>query len=407
MLDSFSQRDAHRRVEELMLNRPTEEDLLRSNSDRKWKKILGFDDGSFVKPRVYSDLPEVVTKPVLATKRSHSSLSQHIASYRRKGGDVSPSVYSDLPEVVTGQFLASKPSYSSLPQDTTSYWQNIGDISPSAYSDLPEVVTEPILASMSSYPRLPRDITFYRKNGDDFALSPSPPAPSPNDVKPLPSPPHLLYISVGSDPSPFEFDHRPDILLHTGPSKSSPVLSYVEYQAGSEKADITICPCGSTVTPTYRTISLPNSPTISTDSSNSNVPRLRTEQLSPTGGMFTAERFSFSHTLPNSFVRERFEWRYSTGPFIRTSSGTKESGGMKLVRISTGATVAVYAGLGASSKHMTGKSKVLGMFRFLNAAGMTNLGEEFDFLAVMSILSVVEKSRRNLVAQKAAFGIRN
>ena len=37
---------------------------------------------------------------------------------------------------------------------------------------------------------------------------------------------------------------------------------------------------------------------------------------------------------------------------------------------------------------------------------MVNLGEEFEILAVMSILAVVEKSRRALVVQKAAFGIR-
>ncbi|KAG9237865.1 hypothetical protein BJ875DRAFT_452635 [Amylocarpus encephaloides] len=304
----------------------TEGNMHRSNSDRKWKQVLGFDDGAFSGPPAYSDLPEVVTEPVMMT-------------------------------------------------------------------------------TIPSYPRLPRDITFYRKKGD-VVLSPSPPAPSPNDIKPLPSPPHLFYISIEDDASPFEIDQKPDILLHTGPSKSSPVLSYVEFQPASMKADITICPCGTNTNSTYRTISFPSSPKKSPDSSN--LPKPRIERLSPTGGMFSAEKFSFSHTLPRSFVRERFEWRYSSGPFTRTSEGAKESGGLKLVRVSTGDTVAVYAGLGGTAKHVGSRSKrVLGMFRFLSGGGLVNLGEEFEVLAVMSILSVVEKSRRALVVQKAAFGIRS
>lgn len=75
------------------------------------------------------------------------------------------------------------------------------------------------------------------------------------------------------------------------------------------------------------------------------------------------------------------------------------------MRASTGDTVAVYAGLGTSPKHSS-RTKVLGMFRFLSGAGLLNLGEEFEFLALMSILAIVEKSRRELAAQKAAFGFR-
>ncbi|KAH8687657.1 hypothetical protein BGZ60DRAFT_12907 [Tricladium varicosporioides] len=337
--------------------------MLRSNSSSKWKQVLGFDDGS------------------IKEKTPAKSIRQRPKSIFERPK------YSDMPEVVPDTAPEAVPVRA--PQLTLN--------------------TDTVLAVIPSYPRLPRDITFYRKKGD-VLLSPSPPAPSPNDLKPLPSPPHLFYISIQEDDSPFEFNPQPDVLLHTGPAKDSPILSYVEFQSASMKADITLCPCTSSTSQSpqdYRSANFQFSPSpdVWADSSNSNIPKPRTERLSPTGGMFSAEKFSFSHTLPRSFVRERFEWRYSSGPFIRTSNGTKESGGLKLVRVTTGETVAVYAGLGGSSRPTSSK-RVLGMFRFLSGEGLVNLGEEFEFLAVMSILAVVEKSRRALVVQKAAFGIK-
>lgn len=78
------------------------------------------------------------------------------------------------------------------------------------------------------------------------------------------------------------------------------------------------------------------------------------------------------------------------------------------MRISTGDTIAVYAGLRGQAKAYSNNSKrVLGMFRFLNGKGMGNLGEEFEVLAVMSILAIVERSRRGLAMQRRDFGIRS
>lgn len=73
------------------------------------------------------------------------------------------------------------------------------------------------------------------------------------------------------------------------------------------------------------------------------------------------------------------------------------------MRISTGKTVAVYAGVG---KHTT---KVLGMFKFLSGAGKVDFGVEFEYLAVMSILAIVEKSGRSMAtaAQKTTVGESN
>ncbi|CAG8961305.1 hypothetical protein HYFRA_00013766 [Hymenoscyphus fraxineus] len=276
---------------------------------------------------------------------------------------------------------------------------------PAQYSDMPEVVTEPVMATISSYPRLPRDITFYKRK-DDIVLSPSPPAPSPNDIKPLPSPPHLFYISLQDESSPYGYTRQPEILLHNGPSKSSPVLSYVEFQDSSMKSNITMSPCDTNSSSTYRTISFPSSPS-SSNSSSSNLPKPRIERLSPTGGMFSTEKYTFSYTNPRSFVRERFEWRYSSGPFIRTSEGRKESGGLKLIRMRNGETIAVYAGLAGTMKTYGNSKRVLGMFRFLNGKVMGGLGEEFEVLAVMSILAIVERSRSGLASQKREFGIRS
>lgn len=169
------------------------------------------------------------------------------------------------------------------------------------------------------------------------------------------------------------------------------------------KADITLCPYGSDSTQGYKetNFAFPSPPPIQAEA-NGDLPKYKTERLSPMGGIFSPEKYAFCHTLPRSFVRERFEWRYSSGPFIRTQDGNKESGGLKLIRVTTGETVAVYAGLGNVGND---ERPVVGMFRFLAGENLVNLGEEFEILAVMSILTVVEKQRRAVVASKAAFGI--
>ncbi|TVY46864.1 hypothetical protein LOCC1_G002789 [Lachnellula occidentalis] len=322
--------------------------MLRKNSSSKWKQVLGFDDGASQ------------SKPI-----------------DTKAPTLPPIIYSDLPEVVTDQ----------LPE--------LANDSPVTLS--PGALKEP-------YPRLPRDITFYRKK-QDFLLAPSPPAPSRGDRKPLPAPPHLFYITIQQDESPWEYTRKPDVILHTNASQKSPILSYVEFHTATMKADITLCPYGSDSTPPSDskspTFAFPSPPPVQ-DDSNGDLPKFKTERLSPMGGIFSPEKYSFCHTLPRSFVRESFEWRYSSGPFIRTQDGNKETGGLKLIRVTTGETVAVYAGLGSVSNE---ERPVVGMFRFLAGENLVNLGEEFDILAVMSILTVVEKQRRAVVASKAAFGI--
>jgi hypothetical protein len=73
------------------------------------------------------------------------------------------------------------------------------------------------------------------------------------------------------------------------------------------------------------------------------------------------------------------------------------------MRCRTGDVLAVYAGLGQSSRARN-PSRVVGMFRFLKGDPSHGLGEEFEVLAVVSLLSIVEKARRSIKVQQLAFG---
>jgi hypothetical protein len=69
------------------------------------------------------------------------------------------------------------------------------------------------------------------------------------------------------------------------------------------------------------------------------------------------------------------------------------------VRCATGEVVAVYAGLGEGADRDKKRNPrcVVGMMRFLSGGervGMRGLEGEWEVLAVMSILTVVEKNRR-------------
>jgi hypothetical protein len=87
--------------------------------------------------------------------------------------------------------------------------------------------------------------------------------------------------------------------------------------------------------------------------------------------------------------------------------GVKESVALKLVRISTAESVAVYAGV----KRRAEGRRVVGLFRFLwedEGGGLVSgggLGEEFEILALVSLLSVLEKARRAALENTLAWGV--
>ncbi|KAK0113769.1 hypothetical protein ONS95_014019 [Cadophora gregata] len=275
-------------------------------------------------------------------------------------------------------------------------------------SDGQESAYEPVHPPLRSptyttYPRFPRDVMFCRFGGD-ILLSPSSPAPSPNDIKPLPAPPHLFYITIQNDLSSQISTGRPDLVLHKGPSKASTVMSFARFHSVTQMTDITLCPTpprSATANFSRTNFSFPRLP--EPEEKQGLRPKFKFEQLGPASGIFSAEKYEFCHTFPWNNVRERFEWRYTSGPFVRTIY--RDSGGLKLIRVSTGDAIAVYAGLGHSSK-ASNPSRVLGMFRFLKGDSIEGLGEEFEVLAIMSILSLVERGRRVAKAHNKAFGIK-
>ena len=85
----------------------------------------------------------------------------------------------------------------------------------------------------------------------------------------------------------------------------------------------------------------------------------------------------------------------------------REGGGLKLVRIGTAESVAVYAGVRGTE----GRRRVVGLFRFLGEDDLGRvineggLGEEFEVLAIVSLLAVLERGRRAAVENRLAWGV--
>jgi hypothetical protein len=187
-------------------------------------------------------------------------------------------------------------------------------------------------------------------------------------------------------------------MLHSGPKKSSSIISFADFHQISLSTDIVVCPRSlqdsNRVNPPSFSFPTP----ISEGYQSKPGVGFKSEKLSLTGGVFTTEKYAFFHSTLYTRGREKFEWRHSSGPFLRTIDGVRESGGLKLVRIRTGETLAVYAGLGFSPRIVNPK-RVVGMFRFLGYS----LGDEFSILAIMSILTIVERGRRAMEANRMAF----
>ena len=122
------------------------------------------------------------------------------------------------------------------------------------------------------------------------------------------------------------------------------------------------------------------------------------------------EKHGFYHTFPSTLTREKFEWRRSSTstPLLGTEEMKEgENGGLKLVRISTAETVAVYAGVRRNERGR----RIVGIFRFLGEDDLGRvineggLGEEFDVLAIVSLLAVLEKGRRAVMENRLSWGV--
>ncbi|KAB8293098.1 hypothetical protein EYC80_007457 [Monilinia laxa] len=457
----------------------------RTRSVSKWKEVLGFDEGFYptsetpppyhryespesiyesvgtISPTVsyyhetleeltpkfhYSDAPEVVNHTpyyddapeVINTPLDYTYSDAPEAVIKPSDAPEAVRKPSDAPEAVVQPPTSS--TFSQTPVsaitsrfNTTTY--------PSHVSNIPSHT--PINPSKSGI-RFPRELTFTRNSIYDILLSPSAPAQATDNQKPLPSPPPLFYItihqstsqSVPAFPPPSNFN-KPDIALHSTASPTSPLLAFASFNTVTLITDITTLPPptrplspltppsssslpSKSIVPPPTTYNLPTSPG---DSLTFGVRSqgYKTEKLVPTGGIFTAERYAFYHTLPRTFVKEKFEWRQvsssssSSAPHVGVSSipeeMTSKKGGvkMKLMRCSTGETIAVYVGVGnedwadkdRKKKSRKERGRVLGMMRWLELeSGSAGLGDEFELMGVMSVLGVMERWRRVMNVQK-------
>jgi hypothetical protein len=189
----------------------------------------------------------------------------------------------------------------------------------------------------------PQDFGFYKTSRSGMVIT---------HTK---SSPPLFYISTHNS----LLSSQPSVVLHSGPSPTTPALATADLHKFSRTIDI-------------RT-------------------RTRTTSVSKSG-LFA---LPLSFTFPVSGAPEQFEWRSSSGPEIAVLQGA--SRGMKLVRLSTGEVVAAWTG-----PH-SGRKKV-GKMRFM-AGERAVFGDEFEILVVISIAAIMEKRRRaNKGARQAGAG---
>ncbi|QSZ32008.1 hypothetical protein DSL72_001577 [Monilinia vaccinii-corymbosi] len=383
-------------------------------------------------PRDYthSDAPEAVIQPSDAPEAviNPSDAPEAVRNPSDAPEAVVPSTFSQTPiSAITSRF------------NTTTYPSHLSNIPPSHI---------PINPSNSGI-RFPRELTFTRNSICDVLLSASSPDPATdNQTAPPSPPPPLFYITIHQSTSqsapacpPTGHANNPDIALHSTASPKSPLLAFASFNTVTLITDITTLPPPtrprSPVTPpssSSSSSSLPSKPIVPPPTTY-NLPTApgdsltfgvrsqgyKTEKLVPTGGIFTSERYAFYHTLPRTFVKEKFEWRQvsssssSSGPHLGLSSipeeMTSKKGGvkMKLMRCSTGETIAVYVGVGMEGcadterkrKPRKPRRNVLGMMRWLELeSGSAGLGDDFELMGVMSVLGVMERWRRVMNVQK-------
>ncbi|PVH82730.1 hypothetical protein DL98DRAFT_530108 [Cadophora sp. DSE1049] len=174
----------------------------------------------------------------------------------------------------------------------------------------------------------------------------------------------LYYISISSRPillSNNNNTNKPDITLYASPHPKKRIfcpLASAQFTGLSETPHITL---GST--------SFGAAPT----------EKVESEGFSS----FRNATHFFSLYLPLCGARERFEWKSSGGREVREMGHSK---GMKLVRVRNGRIVAVYASMSCAVRKR-------GKMRIWMGEG-DGLGREFELMAVMSLVAILEAQRR-------------
>ncbi|KAF5876561.1 putative alternative oxidase protein [Botrytis fragariae] len=433
----------------------------RTRSVSKWKEVLGFDEGFY--PTSETPPPYHRYESPESIYESVGSISPTVSYYHETLEELTPKFhYHDAPEVVNHSYNDA-PEVIDTPLDYTYSDAPEAVIEPSdalkaviKSSDAPEaVIRSPTSSNFSQTPisaitsrfnttthsthapsntashtpinpsssgiRFPRDLTFTRNSIYDILLSPSSAQPVSNGHKPASSPPPLFYITIHQS-TPQSRSIPPPHPIH--PSSLLQALTPYNHPPTAHAPALPLTPPSSSSHPSKSIVPPPttyNLPTSPNDSLTFGVRSqgYKTEKLVPTGGIFTAERYAFYHTLPRTFVKEKFEWRQvsssSSAPHVGLASVpeemTSKKGGvkMKLMRCSTGETIAVYVGVGNEDwadkerkrRPRKERGKVLGMMRWLELeSGSAGLGDEFELMGVMSVLGVMERWRRVMNVQK-------
>jgi len=230
----------------------------------------------------------------------------------------------------------------------------------------------------TTYSIFPKDIVFYRTDYISLIIG-----PQYKSTTHKPSP--LFYVSVHMDN---RFTNRsviPQIRLHYGPDNTYPVIGTVRFRA-STTSDITIWHHPPSSAPL--TVSEPASSGIETKI-----------EFTKTGAM-TSDLHTFYHILPEAnglWSREKYEWKHSGEPEVTQLATenlpgeniSQQNRGVKLIRAATQEMIAVFSG-GVHSR-LYNPRRVAGKLRFVDEGA----NEELRLLAVMSILSIVERGRRN------------
>jgi len=173
----------------------------------------------------------------------------------------------------------------------------------------------------------------------------------------------------------------PQIRLHYGPDNTYPVIGAVRFRT-TPTSDIIVWHNS-------------NSNTISNEADN---PLSETKiELTKTGAL-TSALHTFYHVLPlkdGIQAREKYEWKHSGDDEVRALATenlpgeniSQQNRGIKLVRVSTGRMVAAFSG--GIHNRLYNPRRVAGKMRFVEEEA----DEEMRLLAVMSMLSIIERGR--------------
>jgi hypothetical protein len=187
--------------------------------------------------------------------------------------------------------------------------------------------------------RFPKEFGFYHASGSssDMVI-----AFHATDAQPL------FYVSTHSG-----WSSQPSVVLHSSSSPSAPPLATAQFHGLSSSIDVQVFAPG-----TGQNFKLENR------------------------GTFTRS-YIFPAVLANG-EREMFEWKSSSGADVQSLEG--RSHGMKLVRMRSGEVVAAWTRANSGYK----KKGKISFLRTDKGA----LGEGFELMVVISILSITEKARR-------------